>query len=258
MADRLWMFGLPFEVATRDEATRQIVSFVGSGRKGLIVTPNVDHIVTMEQDLEMRATFEEASLRFCDSMPLVWLSRILHPPGLPKRVTGADLLFSVSAAAARQGASLFLLGAAPGVAALAATRLQERNPGLIVKGVHSPPLGFERDPDECRRIVDLIAEARPDILFIGVGTPKQEKWARRWADALACDVVLGVGAAFDFAAGRVRRAPPFLQRAGLEWAYRLAREPRRLWRRYIVNDSRFFLLAAREWRRTRQSRKLPR
>lgn len=245
------MFGLDFEVVTLRQATDQILGLIGRGGRELIVTPNVDHIVSMKTDQHMRQVFEEASHRYADGMPLVWLSRLGSRPGLPERVTGADLLFSLSEGAARSGASIYLLGAMPGVAEQAAIRLRAAYPGLVIAGVHSPPFGFEKDEAETRRIIGIVNAARPNILFVGVGTPKQEKWAYRWRTNLTCDVVLGVGAAIDFAAGTVRRAPRIVQRSGFEWLWRALGDPRRLGPRYL-KDSRFIGLAIRELRRLRR------
>jgi N-acetylglucosaminyldiphosphoundecaprenol N-acetyl-beta-D-mannosaminyltransferase len=246
----LTMFNLDFEIVTLPQAVEQILTCVGRGERELIVTPNVDHIVSVEVDAEMREVFEAARYRYADGMPLVWLSRIGVPPGLPERVTGADLLFALSEGAARRGASIYLLGAMPGVAEKAAARLTALYPGLVIAGVHSPPFGFEKDEALSRSIVDTVNAARPSILFIGVGTPKQEKWAYRWREHLQCDAILGVGAAIDFAAGTARRAPRIVQRSGFEWLWRAFGDPRRLGPRYL-KDRRFFGLALRQLRKMR-------
>lgn len=246
--EALTMFKMEFSPVTLAEATDEILSLVGNRRAEVIVTPNVDHIVTMDHDQEMQHVFESARYRYADGMPLVWLSRLRYRDGLPERVTGADLLFSISEGAACKGASIFLLGAQPGVAAIAAEKLKALYPALSVSGVYSPPFGFEKDDAVSREIVGLVNAARPNILFIGVGTPKQEKWAHRWRSELDCDVILGVGAAIDFAAGTARRAPRLVQRSGLEWLWRVANDPKRLLPRYF-NDRKFFELALRELRR---------
>ncbi|ETP28398.1 hypothetical protein F442_22307 [Phytophthora nicotianae P10297] len=240
------MFDLRFSAVTLSQATEEVIGLIGLGRRELVVTPNVDHVVSMVHDTEMGIVFREARYRFADGMPLVWLSRLRYREGLPKRVTGADLLFSVSAGAAQRGASIFLLGGREGVAALAADKLQAGAPGLEVSGVYSPPFGFEHDERVSRDIVEMINATQPNILFIGVGTPKQEKWAYRWRSELQCDVILGVGAAFDFAAGTARRAPRFVQQSGLEWLWRMMNDPVRLIPRYIFKDYKFLGLAVRE------------
>lgn len=251
---KITIFDMVFDAVTLNEASQRIVQAALSGNKGLVVTPNVDHIVTMEKDKQMKEIFQKAMFRFADGMPLVWFSRLVHPFGLPCRVTGADLLFSVAEHASNQGASLFLLGGQPDAARLGAENLVKQYPGLRIAGYYCPPFGFEHDPEECQRIVTMINDANSQILLLGVGAPKQEKWASTWLHLLKVGPVLCIGAAFDFAAGKVLRAPLFVQTAGLEWAWRLAAEPRRLFHRYIVKDSRFLLLAVREFFRLRKNK----
>lgn len=251
--NQLTLFDLTLENVTLGEATELLMAAARAERPGgLVVTPNVDHVVMLERDAEMRRIFHDATYRFADGMPLVWLSRLLARPGLVARVTGADLLVSVAEAAARDGTKLYFLGGLPGVADRAAIRLRERFPDLNVAGRYCPPFGFERDEAECRRIVQKVNASGASILFMGVGTPKQEKWLDAWMPALNPRVMLGVGAAFDFVAGTARRAPARMQRWGLEWLWRLARDPRRLAHRYLVQDSYFAVLAAREFWRVRR------
>jgi len=246
------MFGLSFNACTLEQATELIVAAGESHRKGLVDTPNVDHLVQMDEDKEMRQLFEHAMFSFADGMPLVWFSKLFMQSPLPERVTGADLLPSVAHMAADRGVKLFFLGGNPGVAEQAATALTQLNPGLQVVGAYSPPFGFEHDEQESTRIVTMINESGADILFVGVGAPKQEKWAGSHLSELHTGPVLGVGASFDFAAGTVKRAPLFFQRSGLEWLWRLLKEPTRMWERYIIRDSRFVRLAFIEWRKIRR------
>lgn len=238
------LFSLTFENVTLAQATDQIIALARSDAKGkLVVTPNVDHIVTMRKDSHMREVFESAALRYADGMPLVWLSRLERGQGLIERVTGADLLDSVARAAALKEVSIFLMGGLPGVAERAAERLVAASPQLRIAGTFCPPFGFEHDEDQCHAIADMIRTSGADILFAGVGTPKQEKWLARWIDECGVRVGVGVGAAFDFLAGTAKRAPRIIQRTGLEWLWRLAHEPRRLFGRYVLRDSRFLLMA---------------
>lgn len=245
------MFDMGFTSLTLSEAAQKIVLSAMNGQRGLVVTPNVDHIVTMEYDLEMKEIFQNALFRFADGMPLVWFSRLVYSFGLPCRVTGADLLFAVAEQASKSNMPLFLLGGRPDSAKLAADHLLNCYPGLKIAGYYCPPFGFEHNEEESRSIVDRVNNSGAQILFIGVGTPKQEKWASFWMPILNVGPVLGVGAAFDMAAGKVNRAPKHIQNAGLEWAWRLAAEPRRLWYRYLIKDSRFLLLATKEFFRIR-------
>jgi N-acetylglucosaminyldiphosphoundecaprenol N-acetyl-beta-D-mannosaminyltransferase len=246
------MFGLRFAAVTLCEAARMLVEAGADRRKGLVVTPNVDHLVVIHRDPSVKLVYESASWVFADGMPIVWLSRILHPTGVPERVTGTDLLPLVASQSAERGLRLFLCGGAHGVAEQLAARLQQATPGVNIVGTYSPPLGFESDPDESARMVERCNSARPHILFLGLGTPKQELWAYRHQSQLNVGPILCFGGAFDLNAGLKVRAPKWLRSAGLEWAWRLAYEPRRLWRRYLIQDVAFAVLAVKEAIRARR------
>jgi len=245
------MFGLYFNAATLGEAAQMVVAAAEQQNKGLVVTPNVDHIVMMDRDAEMKALYQSAMFRFADGMPLIWFSKLFMKPSLPERVTGADLLPAIASLADKKGMKLFFLGGNEGVAALAAKELQKSNPSLQIAGTYCPPFGFEHDACESSKIVNIINQSGADILFVGVGAPKQEKWAARYLEQLEVGPVLGVGASFDFAAGTVKRAPLLFQRIGMEWLWRLIKEPRRLWHRYVVQDSKFISLICKELWTTR-------
>jgi N-acetylglucosaminyldiphosphoundecaprenol N-acetyl-beta-D-mannosaminyltransferase len=251
----LRMFDLNFNTLTLEKASQEIVSFALAGDKGIVVTPNVDHIMMLEYDHEMRTIYKHARFVFADGMPIVLLSKILASGngGLPERVTGADMLPQVCSIASRHDLGIYFLGGEPGIAEKAARNLTKIYPGLKIVGIYSPPFGFELDPDESKRIVERINSCGTDILFIGVGAPKQEKWAWANMDQLQVGPILCVGAAFDFMAGDIKRAPRVMQKIGLEWFWRLINEPGRLWKRYLLRDSRFIFLAFREiYRKIRQ------
>jgi len=197
-----------------------------------------------------RRIYREAHAVVADGMPIVWTSRIAGTP-LKQRVAGSDMLTELGLWLERKRYRLFFLGAAEGVAEEAKRRLQERFPALMIVGCYSPPFGFESMEEENEKIVAMIREARPDILLVGLGAPKQEKWIYRRYRQYRVPVSIGVGATFDFLAGRIRRAPVWMQKAGLEWMWRLMREPRRLWRRYL-RDVGFVRLMLAEWRKARQ------
>ena len=216
---------------------------------GFIVTPNVDHICLFHRRADIRAAYKEAFLALPDGIPLLWAARFLGRP-LKEKLSGSDLVPMLSAWAAQEGCSVFCFGAAEGVAEKAARNLRERYPGLTVAGVYSPPLGFERDPVENERAIAAIRNAKPDICFVALGCPKQELWLLEHYEDIGVPVSLGIGAGLDFVAGKVRRAPRCLQRIGLEWVWRLVQEPRRLWRRYLVEDALFFSLVWRDFRGT--------
>lgn len=210
-----------------------------------VVTPNVDHVVKLQDDPEFRAVYAGADLVLCDGMPLLWASRLLRRP-LKAKVSGSDLFVAFAERAAVRGWRPFFLGGRPGAAARAAELLAQRFPGFTVAGTYAPPFGFDRDPQEDARAVEAVRAAAPDALFVGLGAPRQEKWIHRHLETLGVPVSLGVGVSFEFVSGDVQRAPRWMQRAGLEWTWRLAMEPRKLWRRYLVDDSRFLRLVARE------------
>jgi N-acetylglucosaminyldiphosphoundecaprenol N-acetyl-beta-D-mannosaminyltransferase len=236
------MFGLDYCACTLTEAAQMVVSAAQTKTKGLVVTPNVDHVISMRKDIEMYELYRRALFRFADGMPLVWFSKCFRGGGLPERVTGADLLPEISRIAAIKGLKLYFLGGMPGVAEKAALKLKRSHPLLQVVGTYSPPFGFDKDAGESERIVKMINDSGADILFVGVGAPKQEKWAAQYMDQLNVGPILGVGASFDFAAGTIKRAPLWMQRMGMEWSWRLMQEPDRLWKRYILKDSQFVWL----------------
>jgi N-acetylglucosaminyldiphosphoundecaprenol N-acetyl-beta-D-mannosaminyltransferase len=205
-----------------------------AGHGGWIVKPNINVLRTASKDPAVAALLGGADLVVADGMPVVWTSRVSGTP-LPERVAGSSLLFSLSAAAAADGRSAYLLGGAETVPERAATALVERYPGLKAAGTSSPPFGFDRSEELVAAVLDDVASAAPDLVFVGLGTPRQERLRQRVGSAwlLAC------GAAIPMAAGELRRAPVVLQRAGLEWALRLAVEPAQLARRYLIDDAPF-------------------
>lgn len=218
-----------------------------------VVTVNVDQALNAHDDHEVGAAFRSAAMRLADGFPVVLLSRMVGQP-LPGRVTGADLLPAVCARAARSGHRIAIVGGAPGVPEEAARRLTAAHEGLDVVAALSPPLGFDLDAVEDARVVQALVDARPDVVFVCLGSPKQELYTARRRDRLPSAVYLGVGAAVDFAAGHVPRAPQLAQRSGMEWLWRLAHD-RRLAHRYLVRDPRFVALAARDLRAARRQRR---
>ncbi|MCO5165843.1 MAG: WecB/TagA/CpsF family glycosyltransferase [Planctomycetes bacterium] len=253
-APRVELTGAHIDDVTMDEAIARIEDLIARRRPEYVVTPNVDHLVKLQADAQFRAVYAEAALVLADGMPLLWASRLLGTP-LREKVSGSDLFIRFAGVAARRRYRLFFLGGRLGAAERAAEVLAARHPGLLVCGVESPPLGFDRDPAANRRVLEQVRAARPDVLFVGLGAPKQEKWIHRWRLDAGAPVSIGVGVSFEFAAGMVRRAPPWMQRAGLEWAWRLLMEPTRLWRRYLVEDPRFLALFARQWLDARRRRR---
>lgn len=227
------LHGVPIHAVTEREAIEHVLGALAHGRGGSVITPNLDHLYRFHADPEFAAQLREADLVVPDGMPLIWASRIQGTP-LPARVAGSDLIGSLSAAAAQQGRSVFLLGGNPGSAEGAAKALSAKAPGLRVAGTLCPPFGFEADDAEMARIETALRAAAPDIVFVGLGSPKQERLIRRLRGALPASWWLGIGAGFSFLAGDVKRAPRWMQVWGLEWAHRLAQEPRRLFERYVM------------------------
>ncbi|MFH1740492.1 MAG: WecB/TagA/CpsF family glycosyltransferase [bacterium] len=240
-ADRVEILGVDFDAVTQDEAVERALSFVEEGCPHQIWTPSITHVMMCRRDPEFAELNHRADLVVADGMPLVWMSRLNRTP-LPERVTGADLTPSLCEAAAKRGLRVFFLGAAPGVADEVARRLSQRYPDLIVAGTDCPPMHFEDNPVENRRTIQRVVEARPDFLFVALGTPRQEKWIRRYRDELGVPVMIGVGAAFNFIAGEERRAPERIQRWGLESLWRFAQRPREIFGRIIRYAPLFFLL----------------
>jgi N-acetylglucosaminyldiphosphoundecaprenol N-acetyl-beta-D-mannosaminyltransferase len=234
-------------------AVDEIVGLCARGQGGYVVTPNVDHVVLAEDDDALVAAYRDAALSLVDGKPLVWLSRAMGAP-LPEKISGSDLVRPLCARAARDGLSLFLLGAKPGIGQRAADALTAEWPSLHIAGVLSPPLGFERVSAQNADVVRAIREARPSLVLTALGAPKQELWMHANRDVLAPAVLLGVGGTLDFLAGAVKRAPRWMSENGLEWAYRLMQEPTRMAGRYLVRDRAFIRIALRSLYDARRER----
>ncbi|MCX6561924.1 MAG: WecB/TagA/CpsF family glycosyltransferase [Candidatus Aminicenantes bacterium] len=242
---RCRLFGLDIDNLSMGETLTAVERLVRTGRPGLVVTPNAQHISVLRRDAEFRAAYAGADVIVADGLPLIWLSRLIRCP-LKERVAGADILPAFAAVAARKGYRLAFLGAAPGIAARAAEILAVKNPGLRVVMTLSPPVGFHDDPVANASVVAAIKKAGPDVLFVGLGTPKGEVWAWKNKAAAGVPATVCVGAAFDFITGVQKRAPLAMQQAGLEWIYRLFRDPYRLWKRYTLGNIHFLYLGALE------------
>lgn len=228
------LLGLRFNALTEDGLVAAIFDAIAAHSGGRVLTVNLDILRQIERSEDVRDLATGAEFVVADGVPLVWASRLQGTP-LPQTIPGSSLIYSLTAGAAARGASIFLLGGYPmRVPEVAAQRLRDRFPQLRVAGALSPPVGFEDDPAELRRIRDALGECRPDIVFVGLGFPKQERLIALLRPHLPSAWFLGVGIALSLAAGQQRRAPRSVQRLGLEWLYRLAHEPRRLSRRYLL------------------------
>jgi N-acetylglucosaminyldiphosphoundecaprenol N-acetyl-beta-D-mannosaminyltransferase len=232
-APTISIMGLPFHRLDRRAVINAFQEGARAGNGGWIATPNLDILRQFRAGGESQELILGAGHRVADGLPIVWASRLAGTP-LPERVPGSDLVLSLPEAAESAGLSVFLLGGNPGVAATAATRLEASFPGLGPVGSHCPPPGFEDDPDELARIRKALLAARPHLVLVGLGFPKQERLIRMLRSELPGTWFVGVGISLSFLAGDQPRAPLALQRLGLEWLHRLCHEPRRLFRRYLV------------------------
>ncbi|MEU1392988.1 MULTISPECIES: WecB/TagA/CpsF family glycosyltransferase [unclassified Nonomuraea] len=233
--ERVRVGGVGLDVVTEADVVRWVAAEAAAGRGGRIVTPNVDICRAVARDPALQELVGSAEIVVADGMPLVWAARLLGTP-LPERVTGADLIWSLSEVAAARNWPVYLLGGPPGVAELAADELRSCRPGLKVAGVHAPPYHFDETAEGRERVRRRVVAARPRLVFVGLGFPRQDLLIAELREELPQAWFVGCGAAIAFAAGTVRRAPRWMRRAGLEWAFRLMSEPGRLARRYLVDD----------------------
>ena len=229
------LHGVAFDAVSERDVVARVRAGLAAGRGGWIVPLNLECMRQLTRSPELRAIPTQADLVLADGMPLVWAARLQGTP-VPERVAGSNLVWSLAAEAASSGAKIFLLGGSAGTAAHAAKVLAHRHPALGVAGVLSPPLGFERDASELAAIDEALTRAEPDVVFVALGFPKQERLIERLRPLLPRTWFMGIGAGLSFVAGELERAPTWMQEAGLEWLHRLGREPRRLFRRYILHD----------------------
>lgn len=252
MANVLKLGGAGIVNVSLAEAVDRVIALCDKKNPAYVVTPNVDHIVLLEEHEEFRSSYADADLVLADGMPIVWASYLLQEP-LKGRVAGSDLAPALCARAAQTGHRIFLFGAAPGVAEKAAAVLRERYSGIRVVGAYSPPLGFDKDPEQTAEALAILNESGADLIFLAMSTISQEVFMYRNHERLGQGVMLGIGATIDFIAGEKVRAPVFLQKIGLEWAFRLCQEPKRLFWRY-ARDLKFIPILLREvfrrWRRS--------
>lgn len=235
------MRGARLHAITESDCARTVRQSLRSGMGGWIITMNLDHLRRLGRDDKYAEYQSHASIVVADGMPLVWASLLQGTP-LPERVTGSNLIWSLSGMAASEGRSVFLLGGNPGTAARAAAALADRFPNLTIAGVYCPPLDFEDDKAETARLAEAVVDSQPDIVYVALGSPKQERIIDGLRHRLRSTWWMGVGIAFSFVAGEVPRAPVWMQRCGLEWLHRLTRDPRRLAGRYVLRGIPFALV----------------
>ena len=239
---RIQMMGCAVDNLDMEESLAVVEGFIRSGRPHQHVVVNVDKIVKASRDPGLRRIINDCDLINADGMPVVWASRLLGKP-LKERVTGVDLFEALMARAAQKGWRVFLLGAREEVVSGVARLYPARYPGLTIAGYRN---GYWSKAEE-EAVVAQISAARPDILFVAISSPTKEAFLARYQAAMKVPFAMGVGGTFDVAVGHVKRAPVWMQKAGLEWFYRFLQEPRRMFRRYFIEDMAFVALFAREW-----------
>ena len=215
--------------------------------KGVLITPNVDHLVKLQRDREFYEIYQQAEWVVCDSKILYLLSKLLKHP-LPEAIPGSSFFTSYYMYHKDDpNCKIYLLGAKEGVATKAMERINKRVGRQIVVGAHSPSYGFEKDERECQELVEMINRSGANVLLVGVGAPKQEKWIMKFRNKMpGVDLFMALGATIDFEAGNIKRAPKIFQKLYLEWFYRFLMEPKRMFKRYFMDDMRFFYYFAKQ------------
>jgi N-acetylglucosaminyldiphosphoundecaprenol N-acetyl-beta-D-mannosaminyltransferase len=251
--EKISMFGYKIFNMKLNDAAMLIANESEKYLAMMVVTPNVDHFVNLNANPLFRSAYEEADMIFADGAPIVVLSKMLPGTGLVGRVTGADLFPLICKECAARNLKIAIVGTSDFIAVTAKNKLLLEFPGLVFAGHYSPPIGFESSEVENQKIIGLCNDWKPNILVLALGAPKQELWAAKHKSQLNCGSILCFGAAVDFYSGIISRAPLFVRQLGMEWLWRLIMDPKRLWRRYLVNDPIFVFLALKElfctWRK---------
>ncbi len=211
--------------------------------KGVVFTPNVDHLMKLQKDNEFLEAYSISDYNICDSQILIYASKFLGTP-IKEKIAGSDF-FPAFCKFHRhnQNIKIFLLGAAPGIAHKAQNIINKKIGRNIIVDVYSPPFGFEKDEQECQKIINIINNSSATVLAVGVGAPKQEKWIYQYREQLpSIKIFMGLGATIDFESGKIKRSPKWMSQVGLEWLFRLLSEPQRLWKRYLIDDIPFLRL----------------
>jgi N-acetylglucosaminyldiphosphoundecaprenol N-acetyl-beta-D-mannosaminyltransferase len=238
---RIEMMGCRIDNLTMEETLQTIEGFIRSGKPHQHVVVNVDKLVKASRDPELRRIINDCALINVDGMPVVWASRLLGK-SLKERVAGVDLFESLMERSAERGWRVFLLGAREDVVSGVKRVYEQKYPGLTVAGYRN---GYWK-PEEEANVVEQIKEAKADLLFVAISSPKKEHFLGRYQTEMKIPFAMGVGGTFDVAMGKVKRAPIWMQKAGLEWFYRFLQEPRRMFRRYFIEDMAFFGLLLKE------------
>jgi N-acetylglucosaminyldiphosphoundecaprenol N-acetyl-beta-D-mannosaminyltransferase len=240
-ARRVNVLGVGISAINLDSAVAFISQALRQRTKGYVCVTGVHGVSEAQNDAEFRQILNNAMLNTPDGMPMVWMGRLQGFRAMA-RVYGPDLMLRLCATSLSEGFTHFLYGGQPGVAEQLKSRLESRFPGIKIIGTYSPPFRPLTTSEEAD-LISRLSTLQPDLFWVGLSTPKQEKFMAAYSQKLAARIFLGVGAAFDFHAGRVPQAPAWMQHSGLEWLFRLAREPRRLWKRYLKNNPLFLIRA---------------
>lgn len=241
-AQRIDMMGCRIDNLSMEETIQTIDGFIRSGRPHQHVVVNVDKLVKASRDTELRRIINECALVNVDGMPVVWASRLLSKP-LKERVAGVDLFEELMRRSSTKGWRVFLLGAQEEVVAGVKTVYERKYPGLTIAGYRN---GYWK-PEEEAGVVEQIKAAKADLLFVAISSPKKEQFLGKYQAEMKIPFAMGVGGTFDVAVGKVKRAPLWMQKSGLEWFYRFLQEPRRMFKRYFIDDAAFFGLLVKEF-----------
>jgi N-acetylglucosaminyldiphosphoundecaprenol N-acetyl-beta-D-mannosaminyltransferase len=242
MTERITLMGCQIDNLSMEDTLGRIESFIHSGKPHQHVVVNVDKLVKASRDAELRKIINDCALINVDGMPVVWASRLLGKP-LKERVAGVDLFEALMRRAGEKGWRVFLLGAREEVVSKVADTYQRKYPRLVLAGYRN---GYWKGEAEERAVVEQIRDSRADLLFVAISSPKKEQFLGRWQAEMKIPFAMGVGGTFDVAIGRVKRAPRWMQKSGLEWFYRFLQEPRRMFRRYFIEDVAFIWLLIKE------------
>ncbi|HLK15892.1 MAG TPA: WecB/TagA/CpsF family glycosyltransferase [Fimbriimonadaceae bacterium] len=248
---RVTIRGVPFSRVGEREAADYILACVKAGVGGVVLAANTDVLRICDQKPEVRAHFERATIVTPDGMPIMWAAKLQGQP-LVERLPTSNLILTMIQAAEESDVSVFLLGGNEGVAEAAAERYRQLHPNLKVTGSHCPPFGFESSEAEMAKIREALRESEPDVVFVGLGVPKQERLIEALRGEFPATWFMATGISFSYAAGELKQAPRWLQALGLEWFFRLCQEPRRLFRRYILQDLPFLFPLLSEALRSRR------
>jgi N-acetylglucosaminyldiphosphoundecaprenol N-acetyl-beta-D-mannosaminyltransferase len=242
MSERITLMGCSIDNLSMEETLQTIEGFIHTGRPHQHVVVNVDKLVKASRDPELRQIINDCALINVDGMPVVWASRLLGKP-LKERVAGVDLFEALMRRAGEKGWRVFLLGAKEEVVSKVAATYQHKYPRLVLAGYRN---GYWKGEAEEAQVVEQIRDAKPDLLFVAISSPKKEQFLGRWQAEMKIPFAMGVGGTFDVAIGHVKRAPVWMQKSGLEWFYRFLQEPRRMFRRYFIEDMAFVWLFIKE------------